>query len=161
MADVYALPNVAYWLGTVLTAPDKQRLLFPRMQTFENRCPLFGEIRPLHPQQQTFLMVSPKVRSWPKGDMRFDELLLRQSCFAQAIFETRRFQWIPVGQSGQVLVDRKGGVKFQNLGDGCLSVFCSAQFAQCGGQTNVWCEMVRTALDGLLEGRNGRFVPTL
>ncbi len=23
----------------------------------------FGEIRPLHPQQQTFLMVSPKVRS--------------------------------------------------------------------------------------------------
>ncbi len=27
------------------------------------RCPLFGEIRPLHPQQPTFLVVSPKVRS--------------------------------------------------------------------------------------------------
>ncbi len=65
--NLYALaagPNVSCWLTTVLTAPDKQRLLFPRMQTFENRCPLFCRLRPLHPQQQTFLMVSPKVRSW-------------------------------------------------------------------------------------------------
>ncbi len=55
--------NVRLWLGTVLTAPDKLRPLFPQQPTFECRSPLFGEIRPLHTQQQTFLVVSPKVRS--------------------------------------------------------------------------------------------------
>ena len=43
-------PNVASWLGTVLTAPDKQRLLLP--------------------QQQTFLRVSQHFRSSPNGRHR-------------------------------------------------------------------------------------------
>ncbi len=39
------------------------RLLCPQQQTFERQCPLFDPFRPLHPQEQTFLVVSPKVRS--------------------------------------------------------------------------------------------------
>ena len=57
------LSNVSSWLTTDSQAMSPVRLLCPRKQTFECRSPLFGEIRPLHPQQQTFLVVSPKVRS--------------------------------------------------------------------------------------------------
>ncbi len=54
---------VGFWLGTVPTAPDKQRLLLPQQPTFQPAGPHSRRVRPLHPQQQTFLVVSPKVRS--------------------------------------------------------------------------------------------------
>ena len=37
------------------------RPLFLQQQTFEFRCPLFDLFRLLHPQEQTFLVVSPMV----------------------------------------------------------------------------------------------------
>ncbi len=39
--------RVRFWLGTVLTAPDKQRPLYPRQQTMQPACPLI-------PQKTTF-----------------------------------------------------------------------------------------------------------
>ncbi len=37
--------------------------IYLQLRIFHRRCPLFGGFRPLHPQEQTFLVVSPKVRS--------------------------------------------------------------------------------------------------
>ncbi len=63
--------NVYCWLGTDSPAMSRVRLHLPQERTFAGRCPLFGEIRPLHPQQQTFLVVSPKVRSCRVGPGNF------------------------------------------------------------------------------------------
>ncbi len=55
--------NVAYWLQADYPAMFEVRPLCPQQQTFEFRCPLSRRFRPLHLQEQTFLLVSPKVRS--------------------------------------------------------------------------------------------------
>ncbi len=36
--------------------------LYPQLRAFRQRCPLSRRFRLLHPQEQTFLVVSPKVR---------------------------------------------------------------------------------------------------
>ena len=41
----------------------EHHLILPQQRTFECRCPLSRLFRLLHPQEQTFLAVSPKVRS--------------------------------------------------------------------------------------------------
>ncbi len=46
--------HVSSWLGTVLTAHDKQRLLLPQQPTFQPACPLFAGFRPLHPGERTY-----------------------------------------------------------------------------------------------------------
>ena len=39
------VPHVRFWLGTVLTAPDKQRLLLPQQETFQPPRPLSHRFR--------------------------------------------------------------------------------------------------------------------
>ncbi len=53
------------------------RLLCPQQRKFERRCPLWPQFRLLHPQEQTFLVVSPKVRRDPKATFGIDRLTLR------------------------------------------------------------------------------------
>ncbi len=52
-----------FWLRTDSPAMSPVRLLCPQQQTFERQCPLIDEFCLLHLQEQTFLVVSPKVRS--------------------------------------------------------------------------------------------------
>ncbi len=53
--------NVSSWLRTVLTAPDKQRPVFPQQPTFQVARPLSSRLRLLYPQEQTSLVVPPFV----------------------------------------------------------------------------------------------------
>jgi hypothetical protein len=46
--------NGSSWLGTVLTAPDKQRPLFTRQRAFNWPCLLFRPRSPVYAQLQTF-----------------------------------------------------------------------------------------------------------
>ncbi len=55
--------DVRLWLEPDIPWGTPKSPLYPRKPTFEGQCPLFGLFRLLHPQEQTFLVVSPKVRS--------------------------------------------------------------------------------------------------
>ncbi len=55
--------NFRIWLYPDSPAMSLPRPLSLQQPTFERRRPLSHRLRPLHPQEQTFLVVSPKVRS--------------------------------------------------------------------------------------------------
>ncbi len=55
--------NVRLWLTTDSPAMSPVRPLCRQQRTFECRCPNSWRFRPLRPQERTFLVVSPKVRS--------------------------------------------------------------------------------------------------
>ncbi len=42
------------WLQADILGPTPESPLCPRKQTLEAECPVFSELRPLFPQQQTF-----------------------------------------------------------------------------------------------------------
>jgi len=61
-----------FWLGTVLTAPDKLRPLYPQQQTLQPACPLSRRWRPLYPGDLTrtlaqFITAAYKLRLWKAG----------------------------------------------------------------------------------------------
>ncbi len=78
------LSNVRSWLGTVLTAPDKKRPLYPQQPTFAGRCPLSCLFRPLCPHNRTFKPRWPvchQFRPLPAPDK------LRPLCPGQPTFQ--------------------------------------------------------------------------
>ncbi len=56
-------PNVRFWLEADIPWGTPKSPLLPRKPTFEGQCPLSHRFRLLYLQEQTFLAVSPKVRS--------------------------------------------------------------------------------------------------
>ncbi len=54
--------NVCCWLGTVLTAPDKQRPLYPQQQTLQPACPLSRRWRLFLGDKRTYGRAVCRVR---------------------------------------------------------------------------------------------------
>ncbi len=64
-------PEVRCWLGTVLTGPDKQRLLLPQQPTFQPACPLSHHLRLLLGDERTYGGAVCRVRCCRVGPGNF------------------------------------------------------------------------------------------